>query len=162
MIKIVSPLHRNLDKRLTRAPKLFFLDSGLLCRLLEIRTVDQVRTHPLRGAIFETFVTSELFKARLRAGVGESLAFYRDHGGTEVDFVVTGANRLSAIEAKSGATIASDFFSSLERMRRIWKQGRLKESIESYLIYGGDSAREQEGVRVVPWNAIETVDWAAV
>ncbi len=63
LIKIVSPLHRNLDKLLTRAPKLFFLDSGLLCGLLEIRTVDQVRTHPLRGAIFETFVASELFKA---------------------------------------------------------------------------------------------------
>lgn len=155
LIKIVSPLHRNLDKRLTRTPKLFFLDSGLLCRLLEIRTVEQLRTHPLRGAIFETFVASELLKAGLHAGQSDTLWFYRDQGGTEVDFVIASAARLAAIEAKAGATIASDFFSGLHRMMRIWKDARLHEVIEPYVVYGGEEAREQEGVRVVPWSGIE-------
>ena len=55
----LPPFHRNLRKRLTRRPKLYFYDSGLVCHLLGIVAPEQLRTHPLRGAIFEGWVVSD-------------------------------------------------------------------------------------------------------
>ena len=65
----LPPWHRNLKKRLTKAPKLHFIDSGLLCHLLGIRSVEALRHHPLRGAIFESWVVSEVLKARRNVGL---------------------------------------------------------------------------------------------
>ena len=49
-------------------PKLHFYDTGLVCWLIGIRTPEQLRTHPLRGAIFETWVVSEIVKHRMNLG----------------------------------------------------------------------------------------------
>jgi hypothetical protein len=66
----LPPLHANLGKRLVKTPKLHFLDSGLVCWLLGIQSPSQLRDHPLRGAMFETWVASEVLKARLHRGQG--------------------------------------------------------------------------------------------
>ncbi len=50
----VPQIHANFNKRLIKSPKLYFLDSGLMCWLLGIQAPEQLTTHPLRGAIFET------------------------------------------------------------------------------------------------------------
>lgn len=55
--------HRSLRKRVVKAAKLHFVDSGLACHLLGIRSADQLRTHPLRGAVFESWVVAEVLKA---------------------------------------------------------------------------------------------------
>ena len=60
--------HANLRKRLVKMPKLFFYDTGLVCWLLGIRTPEQLRSHPLRGPIFETWVVSEIVKHRTNRG----------------------------------------------------------------------------------------------
>lgn len=64
----LSPWHRNVRKRTIKAPKLHLLDSGLMCFLLGIRSPTQLAAHPLRGAVFETCVVSEIDKARANAG----------------------------------------------------------------------------------------------
>ena len=60
--------HANLRKRIVKMPKLFFYDTGLVCWLLGIRTPEQLRSHPLRGPIFETWVVSEIVKHRTKPG----------------------------------------------------------------------------------------------
>ena len=60
LLILLRPHHRNFSKRLIRAPKLYFLDTGLLCYLLKIRTPEELRHHAARGAVFESFVVSEL------------------------------------------------------------------------------------------------------
>jgi len=79
----------NLRKRLVKMPKLHFYDTGLACRLLGIRTVDQLHSHPLRGPLFETWVASEIHKHRMNAGLTGGMFHYRDQKGVEVDLIVS-------------------------------------------------------------------------
>lgn len=73
----LPPFHANVSKRLIKTPKLHFVDSGLACYLLGIHSPGQLRDHPLRGAIFETWVASEILKSRTHRGLSPSLSFFR-------------------------------------------------------------------------------------
>ncbi len=77
---------------------------------------DQLATHPLRGAVFETWVASEVLKQAVHRGERPNLFHYRDATGLEVDLVSEGAAGVVLAEAKSGATVASDFSASVERL----------------------------------------------
>jgi predicted AAA+ superfamily ATPase len=152
----LPPFHRNLGKRLVKTPKLYFFDSGLLCFLLGIRTPEQLIQHPLRGAVFETWVVGELAKSRLHAGLPLDLYFYRDARGLEVDVVLDRGDSCTAVEIKSGQTIAKDFFDPLrafaERLEAA-RQGRTRP----YLIYGGEHSETRSGVRVAGWGRVTSV-----
>ena len=80
--------HTNLTSRMVKAPKLHFIDSGLACHLLGIRDPDQLRYHPLRGAIFETWAVAEVMKARVHRGLTPSLYHLRQPRGAEIDLLV--------------------------------------------------------------------------
>ncbi|MBW2655658.1 MAG: DUF4143 domain-containing protein, partial [Deltaproteobacteria bacterium] len=58
IIKLLQPYYNNLGKRLIKAPKLYFFDTGLAAFLLGIQREDHIASHPLRGALFENFVIS--------------------------------------------------------------------------------------------------------
>jgi len=156
----LPPFHRNLGKRLTKSPKLYFYDSGLLCYLLGIRRAEDLRLHPLRGPVFESWVVSEILKARVHRGLPPDLSFYRDHKGTEVDLVLETGIRLVAVEIKSGQTVASDAFASLEAFAHGAARARLAPGrIESVLVYGGDEGQRRTNATVLPWSRIDAVDW---
>lgn len=146
----LRPHHENFNKRLVKAPKLYFLDTGLLCWLLGIHEVGQLAAHPLRGSIFETFVVAEIIKGRLNQGQRPSLHFWRDSNGNEVDVIADVGMRLMPIEIKSGQTLNRDFFVSLER----WIAGAGERVAVPTLVYGGTESYERKGIRVVGWNAL--------
>ena len=116
----LPPFHRNLGKRLVKMPKLHFYDTGLVCWLIGIRTPDQLRTHPLRGPIFETWVVSEIVKHRMNIGESRGLFFYRNRDGAEADLVIEHPSRITLVEAKSSQTPSSSLFDSARRVRAIW------------------------------------------
>lgn len=147
IVTLLRPHHRNFGKRLIKSPKLYFLDTGLLCWLLRIRTAADLETHAARGAVFETFVLSELTKSFLNRGERPEVYFWRDSNGREVDFVIDLGKTLVPIEAKSGRTVASDWLSGLAR----WRELAGKESRPGVLVYGGDSAAVRGGISQVPW-----------
>jgi predicted AAA+ superfamily ATPase len=155
----LHPWQRKIKKQLSRAPKLHFFDSGLACYLLGITTPEQLRHHPLRGAIFETWVASEVFKARCNLGLDPRLFFFRDRKGLEVDLLVERAHDLVLVEAKSGATLASDFFSPLERVARLIQGTRSVEALRSMLVYRGDHAPDLGDVQVCSWREIAEQHW---
>ena len=106
----LPPYHANLRKRLTKTPKIFFYDTGLLCHLLGIRTPEQLRDSPARGAVFENFVVAETLKRHLHAGRNPELYFYRDDSKIEVDLVdVTDRSAPELIEVKSTTTYKAEF-----------------------------------------------------
>lgn len=113
------PHFRNFGKRLVKTPKLYFLDTGLAAWLLEIRDEDQLKAHPLRGALFETWAIVESIKGRANAGRTSNLYFWRDRAGLEMDCVVDRGSVLMPIEIKSGQTVASDFFSPFSRFAEL-------------------------------------------
>ena len=81
------PHFKNFNKRLVKTPKLYFYDTGLLCYLLGINTMEQLTTHPLRGNIFENFIISEYLKKKNNCGEEVNLYFWRDQKGHEIDLL---------------------------------------------------------------------------
>ena len=141
--------HANLRKRLVKMPKLYFYDTGLACWLLGIRTPEQLRSHPLRGSIFETWVVSEIVKHRINRGETGGLSFYRESNGAEVDLVIDQPARITLVEAKSGATPSSSFFEGANRVRR--HLGKLPRPCEVAVVYGGDQFQQRAEGRLIPW-----------
>jgi len=84
-IVLVPPFFENFGKRLIKSPRLYFVDSGLLCSLLGIRKAAQLAEHPLRGAVFENWVMTEILKSRVHRGLPADLHFFRSRAGLEVD-----------------------------------------------------------------------------
>jgi len=150
IVSLLQPLHRNFGKRLVKAPKLYFCDVGLAAWLMGIRDATSLDTHAARGALFETYVVSELMKQRLNAGQPRDLYFWRDSAGNEVDVVIESAQGLQAIEIKSGSTFASDWTDGLKK----WQKFAGDESIQPSLVYGGTDSHEREGVQVWGWPAL--------
>jgi predicted AAA+ superfamily ATPase len=111
--------HENFNKRVVRAPKLHFLDTGLLCSLLGVRSAADLGNHPLRGAIFETFAYSEFAKAFWNSGERPPLYYWRDKTGREVDLLVDLGIRRIPWECKAGATIRDDAFDGLRAWSRL-------------------------------------------
>lgn len=149
----LRPHHENFSKRLIKAPKLYFLDTGLLCWLLGIREVAQLTAHPLRGAIFETFVVAELVKTLANRGERPALHYWRDSNGNEVDVIAEVGTKLMPIEIKSGQTVNRDFFTALDR----WCALAGARAALPTLVYGGTQAFERQGTRVLGWDAIAEV-----
>lgn len=155
-----APWLRNFRKRLVKAPKLHFVDSGLACHLLGIRNPDQLRVHPLRGALFESWCASEILKARVHRGEKGDLFHLREARGAELDLVVESARRTIAAEMKSGATVASEFFRALETFPDRARHANPHLDPVARLIYGGAGPLGRRGgAEVVPWTAIQEVDW---
>jgi predicted AAA+ superfamily ATPase len=148
ILMLLRPHHANFRKRLVKSPKLYFLDTGLLCWLLGIRGPQQLAVHPLRGSLFETFVVAELLKYRFNQGERGGLYFWRDSNGLEIDVLVEIGSRLVPIEIKSGQTLNRDFFVGLER----WRSLAGDQAGPPVLVYGGTEAREHKGIRVLGWN----------
>lgn len=142
--------HRNVRKQITKSPKLHFLDSGVLCRLLNIRDTDQLRTHPLIGGIFESWVVSEIAKSWTNRGLPPKLMHYRESRGLEIDVIDETSGALRAIEAKSAATVIPRFLQPLQQLAE--QMDLPPESVK--LVYGGDRQMQRSGVACVPWSAI--------
>ena len=144
--------HANLRKRLVKMPKLFFYDTGLVCWLLGIRTPEQLRSHPLRGSIFETWVVSEIVKHRTNQGETGGLSFYRDSNGSEIDLVIDQPARIMLVEAKSAATASSSLFDGAKRVRRHFSE--LPRPCDVAVAYGGDQFQQRADGRLIPWRML--------
>ncbi len=151
IIKLVAPYYRNFNKRLTQHPKLYFYDTSLVCQLLNIRSNDEFFNHPLRGAIFESFVISEFFKYNYNHNESPQIYFWRDAQGHEIDCIIEkNFTTLVPIEIKASKTISTSFFDGLQDWQKISKQ----EHVQSYVVYGGtDSIKRQKG-HVFSWKDI--------
>ncbi|MBL0075140.1 MAG: ATP-binding protein [Rhodocyclaceae bacterium] len=148
LVYLLPPYHRNFGKRLVKTPKLYFLDTGLVCWLLGIRSPDVLVLHPSRGAIFETWVVSEFIKARFNRGLPLDLFFWRDNNGLEADLLFESDGQLQAVEVKSGQTVTQDFVRAGQAAKRIAGD----EALPPWLIYGGTETFERSGVRMVSWR----------
>jgi len=149
--------HTNLRKRLVKMPKLHFYDTGLACWLLGIRSADQLRSHPLRGPLFETWVASEILKHRTNRGETTGLSFYRDRDAAEADLIIEHANRLTLVEAKAAQTASASLFDGARRVRdHLSNQTRPCDVV---IVYGGDEAQTRSNAKLVPWARLHEERW---
>lgn len=161
LVHRVPPFARNLRRRLAKSAKLHFLDSGLLCHLLGIRSADELVTHPLRGAIFESWVVSEVKKALAHRGERAHLAFYRDQRGTEIDLLLERGRALLAVEIKSGQTIASSFFDDFPAFEEALagEKKKSRSSLARLVVHGGERGQRRTDARVLAWREVADFDW---
>lgn len=146
----ITPHFNNLGKRLVKTPKLYFYDCGLASRLLGIQSPEQLSIHPSRGALFESFIASELIKYSYNKANTPSLYFWRDRSGNEVDFLIDKGTTIIPIEVKSGKTVAADWFGSLNKWKAL--AGDIAET--GVLIYGGDATYKRENIQVTSWKEV--------
>jgi predicted AAA+ superfamily ATPase len=144
------PYHQNFGKRLIKTPKLYFLDTGLMCWLLGITQAKSLETHAMRGAIFETYVVSELLKQRYNQGQANNLYFWRDNVGHEIDIIYETEQGLQAIEIKSGVTFAQDWLNAIKK----WQKFASAQVLTPMIIYGGDKAYLRENCQLINWNSL--------
>lgn len=149
IIHFLEPDTQNLGKSLVKTPKLYFVDSGLLCHLLRIESVEELILHPNKGAIVETFALGELLKSRLNQGKHPNLTYFRDQKGFEVD-TIADWKRTFAIEIKS--TIEAE--QKLSKNARDYLALRGDDGTRGAVFYLGDLTCTINGIDYVSWK-----DW---
>lgn len=147
---LLRPYHENIGKRLIKSPKLYFLDTGLLCYLLGIRSAEQLRTHSSRGAVFESWVLSELLKNQFNHGLAADIHFWRDSLGYEIDFMFPSNKGLILIEAKSGQTFSDDFAKGIVYRKKLITN----EVSPAVIVYAGQESFTRENLRVASWRDV--------
>ncbi len=117
LLRRVAPWSANRLTRLIKAPKIHFIDSGLLSALADLTPASAGRDRELFGRVLESFVYSELLKQSSWAEGDYGLFHYRDRDQTEVDLVIEdGGRRVVGIEVKAAATVGSSDLRGLRKL----------------------------------------------
>jgi len=150
LVKLIPPYFVNHSKRLVKSPKLYFLDSGLLCYLLRVTNEQQLSFHPLKGQIFETFIVSELMKAYANGGEEPPLYFWRDNKDREIDILVDHGSYQWPVEIKFAETFDDSFAKTMG-----WWLGLPGNAAKNgTVIYGGDKDQSRGNIRVRSWRRL--------
>ncbi|MBR3713789.1 MAG: ATP-binding protein [Bacteroidales bacterium] len=151
IIHFVPPYYANINKRLTKSPKMFFHDTGLATWLMGINTTSQLDVHPLRGSLFENMVVNELIKQKLNRGQQPQLYFYRDQQQHEVDILEEMPDgSLNAYEVKSAMTYRQDFFKHLTYIRDILGD----KIVSTKVIYDGTQENNQDFDGIINFRSL--------
>jgi len=147
LIKLLEPYYINLNKRLTKTSKIYFLDTGLVCRLLGINSPNNLPTHPLIGAIFETWIISETLKYLSNHQDIAKPYFWRDRTGLEADLLLEHGLNISLFEIKSAHTPPRNYLGKLTHI-----QTYLDKPSTLGLIYGGTQTYARTDGHILSWH----------
>ena len=131
----LQPYYANIGKRLSKTPKIYFYDTGLLCYLLDIHNLIELQNHPLRGAIFENLALTQFIKEKFNRKTTWDLYFYRENKGREIDVLKAQGMDLNLYEIKSSKTFNKDFMNNLKVIKNLLGD----KVVSSTLIYDGES-----------------------
>jgi len=150
IVHLLPPHFENFNKRLVKSPKIYFLDSGLLCYLLRVQSVEDLHNHPHIGGIFETFVFSEIVKTFHHQAEDAPLYFWQDRTGNEIDLLIDRGRVQFPIEIKSAKTLSAHYFANIQHWLDL--EGNPQKS--ACLIYGVDDYQHRGQIEVLPWYAV--------
>jgi len=119
LIYLLQPYHTNLTKRLVKAPKLYFLDTGLCCHLMRWTSPETLEAGAMSGAMLETFVFSEMIKSYWHNAKSPVCYFYRDKDQKEVDLLIEKNGMLYPVEIKKTATPDKRIVKHFETLSRL-------------------------------------------
>ncbi len=155
IIKLIYPFYNNFSKRLIKSPKLYFIDIGLACHLLGIRTTQDVFIHESRGALFESMIMMELSKMYFNQAMIPPLYFWRTAQGQEIDCIIEKSYATQIpVEIKASVTMQSNFATNIAQ----WPIITGKPVEASYVVYAGSQYFGGDGAHFVPWKSMEKMD----
>lgn len=152
VIFLLQPWHTNVSKRQIKSPKLYFYDVGLASWLLGAENPIHINRHPLKGKLFENLIVIEALKYRYHRGKRNSLFFWRDAKGNEVDLLIEQGPDIAAVEIKAGATVSSDWFKGL----RSFAGKPAPPPKASALFYGGSEQQKRSDISI--WRASDVAE----
>lgn len=151
IIHFLEPESNNLGRTIIKTPKLYFVDSGLMCYLLRLESKEELLLDDHKGAVVETAAVGELLKSRLNNAKKTSLTYYRDKNGFEVDMIADW-KRTFAIEIKSKSEAEKKLSSNVRQYAEM-RQAKTT----GYVFYLGNINCEINGVKYLPWE-----DWGSI
>jgi uncharacterized protein len=153
IIFFLPPYFKNFAKRITKSPKIYFYDTGLVCSLLRVESPSQLISHHFRGNLFENLIVSEITKQHFNQDWASDLFYWQESNGKEIDLLRERSNSLTIAEIKSAATINSSFFDNLCYFQKI----NVETKTDSFLIYGGGESQSRTLAEVRDWQNIEGI-----
>lgn len=118
IIYLLKPYYKNIGKRLIKRPKIYFLDTGLCSYLAQWNTPENLEAGAMSGAIFETFVITEIIKSYYHNGLHPSLYYYRDNNGVEIDILIEENGKLYPVEIKKTSNPKKEDVKNFDLVRK--------------------------------------------
>ena len=146
IIHFLEPVSNNLGRTVVKTPKLYFVDSGLMCYLLRLESKEELLLDDHKGAVVETVAVSELLKKRYNDAKKANLTYYRDKNGFEVDIIADWKKNF-AIEVKSKSEVEKKLSSSVKTYI-----GLRDDSVQGSVFYLGDISCDINGIKYISWN----------
>lgn len=130
IIYLLPPYYSNFGKRVTKAPKVYFLDIGLVCYLTGIRDRDHLLNGPMAGALFENYCIQETIKLFFHRGRRANIYFMRTNNNLEVDLLIEESfQTLIPVEIKLNKTPSLAMGSNISRFRRLFDRFNIKKGL---------------------------------
>lgn len=146
IIYLLKPFYHNVGKRLIKSPKLYFVDTGILCYFLGIDSPERLLKSPEKGRIYENFLIMEFLKAYLNRFNKAPFSFYRTANGVEVDLIIEFAGKCTGIEMKFSKTPSIKMAQNLKRLN---KEQKLNKAV--VLNLHQEKLPLGEGVNALHW-----------
>ncbi|MBR5726336.1 MAG: ATP-binding protein [Muribaculaceae bacterium] len=134
VITLLPPYFENVSKRLIKTPKIYFIDTGVACYLLDIESPQQLARDKMRGPLFENLIVMEAIKYRTNQGKAPNAYFYRDSNQNEIDLLLKNGEDIKGIEIKSSMTYHKDFEHTLRNMSKYINGNTQQRAV----VYAGD------------------------
>ncbi len=150
IIHFLEPDTNNLGKSIVKTPKLYFVDSGLLCHLLRLESKEELLLSRHKGSVVETFAVAELLKYRMNLGKKPNLTFFRDSKGFEVDTIADWKHTF-AIEIKSANAPEAKLSANTKKYLKLRKDANVRNAV----FYLGDISMNINNTSYVSWK-----DWS--
>ncbi|MDR3070992.1 MAG: ATP-binding protein [Endomicrobium sp.] len=123
VVYILKPYYKNITKRFTKRPKLYFMDTGLCAYLASWNTAESLEIGAVNGAFFETFVISEIIKSYHHNGQFPNLYYYRDSNRVEIDLLIEMNGKFHPIEIKKTSNPSKNDITAFDKFAKIEKIG---------------------------------------
>lgn len=122
IVMLVDPYFNNTLKRIVKAPKMYFLDTGLAAYLTRWDSAATLEVSAMNGAFFETYVVSEIVKSYYNAGKRPPIFYYRDTDQKEIDVIIEAGNTLCPFEIKKTAHPKKDAIKQFKLLEKTKKE----------------------------------------
>lgn len=141
IIFLIPPYFNNFGKRIVKAPKIYFYDTGLVSHMVGIDSKKHYEQGPMCGAIFENYIVSEFVKRERHSLANSDIYYYRNHGGDEIDLIIDRKRYKELYEIKHNRTFKPKMLATVVKY--------LEEGDKGYLIYPGETQAYKTDINVV-------------
>ena len=144
VIFFLPPFYRNLGKRITKSPKLYFFDTGLVSFLTGINGVEVFEQGPMYGALFENYVVSEIMKRQINTKADSELFYFRTSNGVEIDLILDRKTKREYFEIKASESYRSEMTRPIETIKGASEQG--------FLLYRGKGEHSTPDLQIINYR----------